>query len=420
VSERQLITATPTEHAEAYRTYLQGRDYHSRPGNLRHNLEIAQQLYERAVALDPEFAIAHSALSEVHGIMHWFRYDPSSSRVDAQYAAATVALRLQPDLPQGHLALGLWHYFARRDYHSALAELEMARRGLPNDVRVLEASGWSHRRLGNWDMVFNVIEKAVELDPRETNLFVNLAGSSFMTVRRYSEALHAYDRALELAPDLHAARVRKGQIHLLWKGELDSLRAAIRAAPTDANLGFLGTRLAQEAELLLYERRPDSLLKVLQGAQPSDFDATNFYLPPALWAGWAHQLRRDQNAARAAFATALSHLDSVVLSFPNDWRVRAARGLALAGLERREAALAEAEWLANSLAYRHDEFDGPTLLMPARARILAQAGEANMAIEELQRLVARPSWITSHVLRLEPIWDPIRADPRFARLAAIR
>jgi tetratricopeptide (TPR) repeat protein len=140
-----------------------------------------------------------------------------------------------------------------------------------------------------------------------------------------------------------------------------------------------------------------------------------FYQPASLYAGWAHQLQGDRAAARASFDSALVFLDSVVSVSPDDYRVHAARGMALAGLDRRDEALQEARWLQQSVVYREDAVEGPWLA-DDRARILAQTGQWDAALEEIERLLARPSPASVHTLRLDSRLDPIRRDPRFQAL----
>ncbi len=147
-SEQQLLAEVPTANAEAWRLYLQGQEYFRRPGSQRQNLEIAQQLYERALVLDPDFAFAHAALSRVHGDMSWYRYDPSPQRLVRQLEETEAAQRLAPDLPQAHLAMGLVHYRGRGDYRRALDEFDVALRGLPNDAYLMYMIGAVNRRLG--------------------------------------------------------------------------------------------------------------------------------------------------------------------------------------------------------------------------------------------------------------------------------
>ncbi len=416
-AEQGSLTAAPTANAEAYRLYLQGREYWNRPGYLRSEVEIAQQLFERALVLDPNFALAHAALSQVHGRMYWFRYDPSPARAAHQREEAETALRLAADLPQAHVAMGLAHYYGRRDYRRALEEFAIALKGLPNDAQLWIWIGSVHRRLGNWNDVFAAFEKAAQLEPRDANLFLDLGGYTYASLHRYADALHAYDRVLSLAPDLHVAAIRRAEIYFLWQGQLDTLRAALSRIPKDAELGTLGSVAAERALLLLRDRNVDSLLQMLQNARVDVFEDYYLFQPSALYAAWAHQLRGDQAAARASFDSARLRLDSALSGLPDDWRVHAARGLALAGLGRRDEALREARWLQQSVVYREDALGAP-LLGEGRAQILAQAGDAEAALDEIERLLAGPSWLSIHTLRLDPRWDPIRNHPRFKALLA--
>ena len=417
-SEQQLLAEAPTANAEAYRLYLQGQEYWRRLGYQRQNWEIAQQLYERALELDSTFVLAHAALSVVHGQMSWFRYDPSPARLARQREEAETALRLAPDLPQAHIAMGLVHYFGRRDWQAALDEYGIALQGLPNYPGLRARIGYVHRRLGNWDEVDAAFKKATQLNPRSPNLFSDLGGVTYQLTRRYADAIAAYNRALTLAPDLHEAAVLKGWVYLNWKGELDTLRAVLEQLPPDAALGGdFGTVTAQRVLLLLWERKPDSLLAVLGSSRDAVFEEQSVFLPTSLYAAWAHELRGDDVAAQAAFDSARLLLDSVLAALPDDWRVHAARGLALAGLGRRQEALREARWLQQSVVYRDDAYDS-RYVAQERARILAQAGEVDAALDEIEELLAGPGFLSVYTLRLDPRWDPIREHPRFQALLA--
>jgi serine/threonine-protein kinase len=412
--EREMLTAAPAANPEAYRLYLQGQECSRRPGYLRRDFELAQRLYERSLTVEPDFALAHAALSRIHGEMAWFRYDPSELRFTAQRSEAELALKLAPDLPEVRYALGLVYYY-RRDWGRALPEFVAASRGLPNDAELLSRVAFTHRRLGNWNEVFAGYERSVVLSPRDANLPFDLAGQTYEFVRRYADAARFYDRALELQPDLHVARLFKGWLALRSAGRVAALRAVVEQTRDDAAVGEFGTLASQRAALLLFERDAGRLLQLPDVVGQSVFDGQDFYLPAALYAAWAHRLRGDRDAAREAFTSALARLDGVEPALRDDWRVRASRGLALAGLGRRQAATAEAAWLEACEAYRVDAFQG-RLVAEERARVLAQAGDAPEAVKELEGLLAGPSLLTVHTLRLDPRWDPIRNHPRFQAL----
>jgi eukaryotic-like serine/threonine-protein kinase len=413
-TEQEAIAQAPTTNAEAYRLYLQGLEYRRRPGALRRNLEIAQDFYERAIALDSMFALAHAELSDVHHYISWFRYDPSPERLVRQREEAELALRLAPDLPQAHLAMGTVCY-ARGDWPAALQEFRIALAGLPNDAELWVRVGYVHRRLGNWDEVLAALDRAVSLDPRNADAFQDLGGITHSFLHRYQESVAWFSRSLALAPDVAGTDVYRGRTWVLWEGRLDSLAAALDRHVPEVDLGDLGSVSAQRARLLYWDRKPDSLLALLRRTPQQVFEGTDFYLPTALYAAWAHQLRGEDVAARAAFDSARVLLDSVVAVLAADARVHAARGLAYAGLGRHAEAQRETRWLERSRTYREDAFDGPQLAED-RARILAEIGEPDAALAEIERLLAGPSWLSVHVLRLDPRFDPIRGDARFQAL----
>ncbi len=412
---RTRLAAAPTPSAEAYRFFLQGEDYRRRPGVLRENYESAAQLYQRAVELDPRFALAHAALAMAHGRIYWYRYDPSPERVARQRASAETALQLAPDLPEAHIAMAFVHGWGRRDWRPALRELQVALEGRPNDAELWSWIALANRRLGNWDRVAEAIEKATELDPRNAHLRLDPAAITWQFMHRYAEAARACDQARSLAPDLHAAAIRRGWALVSWRGELATLRAELDRIPWEAPVGDLGSVAAQRAALLLLGREGDALLRFVQAGQQKVLVGQEFFLPSSLYAAWACELRGDHPAALAAFDSALSLLDSTLKELPDDWRVHAGRGLALAGLGRTHEALHEVGWLQRTKVYREDALSGPAVAEDC-ARILANAGEPDGALDEIERLLAEPSWLSAYNLILDPRWDPIREHARFKAL----
>jgi serine/threonine-protein kinase len=412
-TERTAIAEAPTANPEAYRLYLQGEEYRNRPGFSRKNLESAQQLYEQALALDRDFALARASLSLVHGDMYWFRYDPHAARVELQQREAEAALRLAPDLPQVHWAMGMAYYWGQRDYRRALDELTVAVQKLPGSAELWSYIGYIHRRLGNWDQVLASLEKAAALDPRDVETFQQ-AGSTYRMLHRYADAVAAYSQALALAPDLADADLWRALAYVSWQGGLDSLRAALKRGPE--SYGYTGSAVQWRARLALLERNADALLALLATQpEPVIFEAQEWYEPGLLYAGWAYQLRGDGASAREAFLGALAQLDSALGVLPDDYRLHAARGLALAGLGRRADAGREAAWLKASVEYR-DAYRRANLIVEARALIFAQTGAVDAALSEVEQLLSGPSWTSVHNLRLDPRWDPIRGDPRFEAL----
>ena len=354
-AEAGAIAAAPTRNAAAYDFYLQGAAYDRRPGFLRENLLIAQQLYERALALDSSFALAHAATSYVHSAMYILRYDGSSTRLELARREAEIALRLAPGMPQGHLAVGIDRY-VRSDYRKALDEFNLGLRGAPNDVELLTWMGRAQRSLGDWDSALVAFEHAEKLDPRDADLFQTI-GDTYHFLRRYREAIDAYRHELVFAPDLVEPRLSIAWSYVLWKGNLDTLRGVLQNLPLSGDPGGGGDPIGeQRLVLLMWERRPDSLLSLLRVVLPVADTSARVSSSRAFWAAQAHTLRGDTAAARAAYASSAALLDGLERSHPEDAQVRFRRGLALAALGRRSDARREVQWLERSDLHNENRF----------------------------------------------------------------
>ena len=317
--------------------------------------------------------------------------------------------------PETHYALGLARYYGRLDYRGALEELTVARRGMPKDAELLADIGYVNRRLGRWNDAVAAYDRAITLNPRRADVFHDLGGETFTLLHRYADAVKAYDRGLSLAPDLYDGAIRRARAFILWQGRLEPMRDALDHMPEGASLGVNGTVAGQRAEFLLLERHSAGLLLLPEVARATDFEASTFFFPSALYRGWAHRLRGDGASAGVAFRAAVARLDVAVRDLPNDWRVHAARGLALAGAGRADDAVAEARWLQQCDVYRNDAHYG-TMAAEFRAQILAQTDHPDTALDEVERLLPGPSWLSVHKLRLDPRWDAIRTHPRFQAL----
>ena len=197
--EKARVAAKPTNNPAAYDAYLRGRAFAASSPYDKSNMEDAIQSYQEAVKLDPSFALAWAHLSCKQSESYWRGYDSSPARLATAKDAADRALALDPDLPETHLALGYYHYYGQRDFIGALAEFQQAEQSLPNNADVIEAIAVVQRRLGHWDEAIAGLRRAIELDPRDINDYHTLA-ITYMSLRRFSEALATADRILAWEP----------------------------------------------------------------------------------------------------------------------------------------------------------------------------------------------------------------------------
>src|SRR5262249_28309553 len=199
---------------------------------------IALRLYQQAIALDSSFAIAWAMASQAYAYAHWQHWDPDPRQLALAQQAAERALALQSDLPQAHLALGLYHYWGHRDYHRALAEFTIAQRRLPNNADVVEAIGLIQRRQGKWQDAVASLKRAAELDPLSYANLIEL-GETYNLIRDYPQAERVIDRAITLAPDLPTGYGDKMTTYLNWEGHVDQVPAVMRAALSHVDFGKL-------------------------------------------------------------------------------------------------------------------------------------------------------------------------------------
>src|SRR5213595_2999428 len=250
-NEKEQIDRQPTKDPNAYLLFIQAHNYANRPDDLRDDSLKAEELFEQAIKLDPKFAAAFAGLSMVESwIYHSF--EPTPARREKARLNADESLRLQPDLPEGHLALGFSYYYGDRDYERARAEFEIAKRDLPNEAEAYMAIGAIQRRQGKWAESTANLEKAAALDPKNGSLLLNLA-FSYMATRNYDAADKILDRGIAAAPNSFETVVFKGYVAAAWKGDLSTADKQFSAIPSDIDPN--GVITWAHAGVLLWQRK---------------------------------------------------------------------------------------------------------------------------------------------------------------------
>lgn len=412
--EQQRIEQKPTENGEAYLLYLQAHEIFGRPDRYHDDLARVEALYEKAIQLDPAFALAHARLAQVES-WSYYAIEPVASRAQRARTAAAEAVRLQPDLSETHLALGYVHYYLDRDYDRALKEFALAHRGLPNDAGVFRAMAAIQRRQGKWDESNANYEKAVSLDPKDAILLENM-GMNYLAARDYKKAAKIFDRAIQAAPDTFTIRELRARVDFYANGDLRPMQQLLGSLPE--NIDPNGTITLARYNLKMYERKFDELIGILERSPAEKSRGeTSAPLSKSFLMATVYAQKKDEAKAKASYEDARVRAENAVRESPEDGPRHALLGLIYAGLGRCEEAMTEGKRAVELLPEHKDAFDGPILAI-TRGRISMMCGDIETALALLDRSLQTPSGITIHELRLDPVWDSLRGDMRFQRMLA--
>jgi TolB-like protein/class 3 adenylate cyclase/Tfp pilus assembly protein PilF len=413
-SEKAQFERKPTENGEAYLVFVQAHDLSCTFEDFE-KLKQSEQLFERALDLDANFALAVARYSQLESwIVHTF--DPSAERREKARALAERALKLQPDLPEAHLARGVSYYYGDNNYDAALKEFQIAQRGLPNESEIYLYIGSIERRQGKWAESTANMEKAVSLNPKDFWPLQNLT-FNYQMQRNYDAANKAIDRALALKRTALELWEVKSKLAIAEKGDFSVAEKAfeiVKSVPlTDAQEL---TVASGRADVFLLERKYRDGLEVAE--RLSDSQLAGY--PGGVWSkyyyiGLARKALQDQPGARTAFLRARSAAEDALKQNPDGAKLHMQLAKALAYLGEKDAALVEAQRASELQPERKDAFEGPEITEGV-AQVQTIVGENDRAIEILDGLLGRPSSVTVQTLKINPIWDPLRKDPGFQAL----
>ena len=408
----------PTNNLEAYDAYLRGLALEARKMLSFDAPMKTVDFYERAVQLDPNFALAWARLSGAHAYVYFIPLDTTAARRDAARKALENAQRLAPDSPETLLALGHYQYFVLRDYGIAKSTFALVSKMLPSSSEAPKALGYIARREGNWDESIAYLEQALVLDPFNVELLMEAAWTHTV-LRQFPAALKLYDRTLDITPNDPARMAEKAGI---YQAEGNLQEAAKLLSETNAQTPSASAFLIKMTEFRL-ERNLGEAIRLLQARltqfrYASEIEKIN----NQLWLALTQRLNGDTAGANVTAAQACNTLEPLCKNQPDNALFVAGLSLANAVLGEKALALKEAERAITLSPSNKDQVRGPAY-EEVLALVETMVGENSLAISTLTRLLQTPysSWlyvgaVTAALLRLDPLWDPLRADPAFQKL----
>jgi tetratricopeptide (TPR) repeat protein len=422
-NEKKAIEQPPTTDLAAF-------DLYSRAKSLLLTAAISMtgdpdprkaiKLLDEAVKRDPSFfdaycqlAYAHEQLYAVTGVDH------TPARLALAEAAVQAAARLRPDAAETHLARAQYLYYGLRDYAGALAELKIARRALPNDPRLFELTGYILRRRGQQGEGLQNLHRAAELDPGNFFTLQQIA-LSYQQLGRYAEAIATLDRALAIVPDNVETRAFHGESYVYWKGDTRPLHQTIDAILAQGP-SAIASAAANWFACALAERDPAAAERALVAlGDNQSWTEGVITLSRSFGEGLLARMTRDEARARTAFEAARAQQEKIVQAQPDYGPALCVLGLIDAALGRKDLALDEGR-RAIALTPLEKDVDNGSRVLQYFAITAACAGEKELALQQLEAGLRAPvaSVMLSYgALKLFPVWDPLRGDPRFEKIVA--
>ncbi|HCX28754.1 MAG TPA: hypothetical protein DHU55_03140 [Blastocatellia bacterium] len=420
--EKARVETKPTENSDAYVLYLRAGEYDNRPTDLLEDEQKAVELYTKAIALDPRFALARARLSST--LAHiYLNFQPTAAIASRARFEAEESLRLKPDLGEGHYARGMCFYWTQKDYEGALGELEVAERLLSNNADIEAVVAYIRRRQGRWRDALAGLDRALARDPRNAPI----AAEYFRTLcglRDWSAAAPAGERAVALAPDSATLRVDVSHLDFWSKDDLTPLRAALAGVPAGVDPDGAVTLARWDAALLA--RDFSAAERAVAGcATETVLSSFGAPVPKDYLLGCIAVAKGEPIRAQPLFENARSRLEAETAAIPLDSFRHAQLGLLYAYLDRKDDAVREGRRAVELTPESRDALSGP-VFSGVLALIYARTGEPDQALPLVERLLTTPAAVNQNPeasislsdLRRRWQWDPLRLDPRFQKIIA--
>ncbi|HEX5491104.1 MAG TPA: FlgO family outer membrane protein [Candidatus Udaeobacter sp.] len=414
--QKARIEERPTQDLVAFELYQRAKqivDSYLIADDVRAALLSALESLDQAIKRDPGFVSAYCYVARANDLLYFFDLVPTRDRIHFAEAAVKAALRLRPDSAEAHFAMADFLFRCHRDYDGALKELAIARAGLPNDTAFFILSGYINRRRNNWSQAQQDFSTAVALDPRNPNAY-NLLADTHNLQRKHLLAAQVYDRVLAAGERKPIVFYRRDSAIFNGTGNSTEIRDVLAKNP-DMDVG--GGQTPFRVLFALIDRNFAEAERVLAVSPREDFQDIDysFYYPKAWFEAMIARAKGDSAAANSAFTAARAILEQRLAIKPEDARTIAVLAQVDAGLGHKELAIQEGQHAVDLMPLSKDVYDG-ALVLEGLAQVYTWTNDPDRAIELLQKLAAMPSYVNYARLKLLPLWNPLRGDPRFQKI----
>ena len=412
--EIKKIEKRPTENPKAYNYYLLGNYYYWKAGNSGEN-NTAIEIYEKAIGLDKGFALAYTGIAKCLLDQYWYYKDHSENTLRKSKQAIDKAFEIDPDLPDAHLALGLYYYHGFSKYSEALKQFELVLKFQPKNPEVMYWSAAVHRRAGNWEMAKSEFVKALDLNPGKQDMAED-AAETFDLLRDYSKAEEYYNMSNMLQPDWVEPYSYLSQMYLRWTGDMRKAREVLGNAARN-NESALSDSLIIETNFLIdiYERKYEAALKDISLLKYEVIQTQFYFRPKYLYKATIYGLMNKPESERAYYDSARVFLERRIADVPDDPRLLSSLGIVYAGLGLDAKAISAGEKAVRLLPVSKEAYKG-VYQVENLAMIYVMIGKYDEAISQIKYLLSIPGFLSTKILELDPRWAPLRNQPEFKKL----
>jgi eukaryotic-like serine/threonine-protein kinase len=411
--EIKKIEKKPTENLEAYYYYIKGNYYYwkANSGDRR----TAIELYEKAIRLDPGYALAYAGIAICFLDQYWYYDDHSDAVLSKSKTAIDKAFQIDPDLPEAHLALGVYYYYGSLNYPEAMKQFELVLKDQPKNSDAILWSAAVHRRAGNWEISKSEFEKALLLDPRRSEI-ANEAGETYDMLRDYSKAEEFYNMSIMLQPDVVLSYVNLSRMFLRKQGDVKKAREIIEKAARNIETSSSDSLIIEMNYLI--DINKGEYAQALKDVSLFKYDViqTQFYFRPKyLYNATIYGLMNKPELKRAYYDSTRIFLEKRIIDFPDDQRLYSSLGIAYAGLGLDDEAISAGEKAVKLLPVSKEAYRGVTLVEDL-AVIYVMVGKYDDAIKQIKYLLSIPGFLSTKILEIDPRWAPLRNHPEFKRI----